>query len=964
VACAETPELMSWVRNTTAAIAVAMFGAAPAFAAPAQCPGIVKQGGDFKVPLTGPTPVACTNSNCPSGPGSFVEDVIVNLCNLGVVSADCARCDCCKEPLTDLVAGTQLQLVGPDPTKDCDLGGRGQPIGEAALCLLRDLAKPGRSPSQGGPGIRLQDGFSIGIGDVNIEQHVGFLSFDAPNRRMHGFHAVSICVPALGCVDNQVQEFTATLLQRQGDSNTCGDYKFTKPWVLQVKADDTEHNLGTEVGPFIVYTPVGPVEVKPRFDYEANLEAITSPWAADNARTRHEPDMCEQANLLDVYTGDSALFASSLAAQGLADAMGWDSPLGLGGRDPDPGSMVWSPPALPYPPRPDLDFAIARDADEKRPVNRFHAGVKLDYGLDALGIKLNIPPLSLDAADVFITTNLDAAFASQFALFFDEGRFVTFHPDCKAQADTGVTLQSAVSAFAQLDIEAGVHIEFSLDLGFLGVKHFDFSKSAPIIKPSTPAPTPMLGPLAQARINTQSPPPPGPATYDTFESFSGGAEDGRAFVDTCLSQPPPSPQPLPTPVFTPGDPRDLLKPIEFPCNICLFLPPHITEMCLPKKSLVDAGTIPADYFCGFSVNGGPCVDPNCENVLISPPVDVNVQEVVFPVPQDSLPADQRWLCNSVEKSACFDLCKYDPSAAQPLVISQSAVSRIGPLCRDGNGDPSGGSGGGRPCHSNPDCDDGNPCTDETCVGPAEFGTCQYTANSANCDDGLFCDGTDSCALGICGVHSGNPCAAPGGCCKESTDTCAVSCPDTPCGDKGANDMCDDGSVCTVNDHCVQSSIGLKCQGTAAITCASSDVCTASLCQDVGGQPQCSSTASGACPPRCGNNQLDAGEQCDGTSAAACPGQCQADCSCPAIQRRNGGSCNDSTECGSGNCVDHVCCDTPCQAPFEQCNLPGKVGQCQSTLEHGAPVLSELGLLLAVLLCLIVGGATLRSRRYS
>ena len=185
--------------------------------------------------------------------------------------------------------------------------------------------------------------------------------------------------------------------------------------------------------PFIVYTPVGPIAVKPRFDYEANFEAVTSPWAADNARTLHQPDMCEQANLLDAYTGDGVLFASSLAAQGLAAAMGWDSPLGLGGRDPDPNSMVWNPPVGPYPLRPDHDFAVARDADEKRPVNRFHAGVKLDYGLDALGIKLNFPPLSLDAADVFITTNLDAAFASQFHLFFDEGKCAITSVDCHSQ---------------------------------------------------------------------------------------------------------------------------------------------------------------------------------------------------------------------------------------------------------------------------------------------------------------------------------------------------------------------------------------------------------------------------------------------------------------------------------------------------------------------------------------------------
>lgn len=65
---------------------------------------------------------------------------------------------------------------------------------------------------------------------------------------------------------------------------------------------------------------------------------------------------------------------------------------------------------------------------------------------------------------------------------------------------------------------------------------------------------------------------------------------------------------------------------------------------------------------------------------------------------------------------------------------------------------------------------------------------------------------------------------------------------------------------------------------------------------------------------------------------------------------------------TGNCIDDVCCDTPCQGSFEQCNLPGKLGQCQSTLQIPAPVLSRVGLMAAIGLCLLVGGATLLGRK--
>ena len=42
-----------------------------------------------------------------------------------------------------------------------------------------------------------------------------------------------------------------------------------------------------------------------------------------------------------------------------------------------------------------------------------------------------------------------------------------------------------------------------------------------------------------------------------------------------------------------------------------------------------------------------------------------------------------------------------------------------------------------------DCDDSNVCTDDTCTA----GACGYTNNTVSCDDGQFCNGTDTCAAG-------------------------------------------------------------------------------------------------------------------------------------------------------------------------------------------------------------------------
>ncbi len=66
----------------------------------------------------------------------------------------------------------------------------------------------------------------------------------------------------------------------------------------------------------------------------------------------------------------------------------------------------------------------------------------------------------------------------------------------------------------------------------------------------------------------------------------------------------------------------------------------------------------------------------------------------------------------------------------------------------------------------PGCDDGNSCTDDSC--DPQTG-CVYTVNAAPCDDGLFCNGDDTCGDGNCSVHSGDPCQQLT--CNEETGIC-------------------------------------------------------------------------------------------------------------------------------------------------------------------------------------------------
>ncbi|UCE58164.1 MAG: DNRLRE domain-containing protein [Phycisphaerales bacterium] len=71
------------------------------------------------------------------------------------------------------------------------------------------------------------------------------------------------------------------------------------------------------------------------------------------------------------------------------------------------------------------------------------------------------------------------------------------------------------------------------------------------------------------------------------------------------------------------------------------------------------------------------------------------------------------------------------------------------------------------CEFDTDCDDGNPCTDDTCNGSS---TCDYAYNTDGCDDGDACTATDACASGTC-VGSDPVSCPPGEICNPATGIC-------------------------------------------------------------------------------------------------------------------------------------------------------------------------------------------------
>lgn len=80
------------------------------------------------------------------------------------------------------------------------------------------------------------------------------------------------------------------------------------------------------------------------------------------------------------------------------------------------------------------------------------------------------------------------------------------------------------------------------------------------------------------------------------------------------------------------------------------------------------------------------------------------------------------------------------------------------------------SGGSCQAGTAPNCNDGVACTTDACNESTD--SCTNTANNAACDDGLFCNGSETCSVTL-GCQAGtNPCGAEA--CNESTDTCGAS----------------------------------------------------------------------------------------------------------------------------------------------------------------------------------------------
>ncbi len=262
-------------------------------------------------------------------------------------------------------------------------------------------------------------------------------------------------------------------------------------------------------------------------------------------------------------------------------------------------------------------------------------------------------------------------------------------------------------------------------------------------------------------------------------------------------------------------------------------------------------------------------------------------------------------CDSIEG------CSHAPAAGP--CNDQNACTE-GDLCLDGACLP------GQPIA----CDDANPCTNDSCQ-PASG--CHYALNSSPCSDGDVCTTGDVCVLGEClgaGVlacNDGNPC---------TDDSCQ---PGVGCQFVANAAPCDDGNDCTLGDTCQAG----WCGGGIPLDCQDDDPCTDDLCVPLQGCIHPHNTApcsdgdactigdscdAGVCQPGIGTLVCDDGLFCNGIEV------CQSQTGCVAGVPPTLG---DGVECTSDLCdealdvVVHVPLDGLCDDKLfcngvESCDL--------------------------------------------
>ena len=197
----------------------------------------------------------------------------------------------------------------------------------------------------------------------------------------------------------------------------------------------------------------------------------------------------------------------------------------------------------------------------------------------------------------------------------------------------------------------------------------------------------------------------------------------------------------------------------------------------------------------------------------------------------------------------------------------------------------GGGGGEVTCTSVAQCDDGDPCTQDSC---SPQGICEWTQAASLCDDGDSCTLIDACSDGVCVGLTEHTCPEFSECRGEGSEpTCACIEGFTSCTPpSGGSSVCIREGTCCTDDDCASSSASCPAPGGGCDCTAQNPVDCDGTCFPV----CCPGEAAGKCGLNgCGTltcNGTGSGYSCSGEFIAfcsdappLCPQGSRAECHC-------------------------------------------------------------------------------------
>lgn len=160
------------------------------------------------------------------------------------------------------------------------------------------------------------------------------------------------------------------------------------------------------------------------------------------------------------------------------------------------------------------------------------------------------------------------------------------------------------------------------------------------------------------------------------------------------------------------------------------------------------------------------------------------------------------------------------SGATPVAVVYSCLTGSCVSYTEGGDECTYGCSAGG-CKPAPNCNDGIACTSDSIINSG----CVHTPNNQACEDGNPCSiNTCSEAAGGC-VHTANNAM-----CNDNNACTNDFCGATGCMNTPNVVLCNDGNACTVNDHCGNGT----CSSAVALDCDDGDIKTADSCDPLTG----------------------------------------------------------------------------------------------------------------------------------